>query len=48
MRVQGCTEIALTKLDVLGCLDRVPVCVAYEVDGERTEDFPTGSRLDRA
>jgi adenylosuccinate synthase len=48
VRVQGCTEIALTKLDVLGCLDRVPVCVAYEVDGERTEDFPTGSRLDRA
>ena len=48
VRVQGCTELALTKLDVLGCLDRVPVCVAYEVDGERTEDFPTGSRLDRA
>ena len=48
VRVQGATEIALTKLDVLSYLDRIPVCVAYEVDGERTVNFPTGERLTRA
>lgn len=48
VRMQGATEIALTKLDVLSYLDRIPVCVAYEVDGERTVNFPTGERLDRA
>lgn len=46
--MQGATEIALTKLDVLSYLDKVPVCVAYEVDGERITDFPTGQRLERA
>jgi len=46
--VQGATEIALTKLDVLSYMDRIPVCVAYEIDGERTSDFPVGDRLDRA
>lgn len=48
VRVQRATEIALTKLDVLSYLDRIPVCVAYEVDGERTVNFPTGERLNRA
>lgn len=48
VRVQGATEIALTKLDVLSYLERIPVCVAYEVDGERTVNFPTGERLNRA
>ena len=46
--VQGCTEIALTKLDVLSCFDKIPVCVAYEVDGKLVHDFPTGSALERA
>ncbi len=46
--MQGATEIALTKLDVLGYLDKVPVCVAYEIDGQRTTEFPSGLRLDRA
>ena len=46
--MQGATELALTKLDVLGGMEKVPVCVAYEVDGERVENFPTGSRLERA
>ncbi len=48
VRVQGADCIALTKLDVLSYLDRVPVCVAYEIDGVRTTDFPTGERLLRA
>ena len=41
-QMQGCDYIALTKLDVLSYLERIPVCVAYEIDGERTETFPSG------
>ena len=48
VKIQGATEIALTKLDVLSYLDKIPVCVAYDIDGERTTDFPIGDRLDRA
>ena len=48
VRVQGAGELALTKLDVLSYLDRIPVCTAYEIDGRRTEEFPTGARLERA
>jgi len=39
-RVNGITDYFLTKLDVLTGLERIPVCVAYEVDGFRTEDMP--------
>ncbi|WP_018686657.1 adenylosuccinate synthase [Actinokineospora enzanensis] len=39
-RVNGITDYFLTKLDVLSGLDRVPVCVAYEVDGTRVDDMP--------
>ena len=46
--VQGCDYIALTKLDVLSYMDKIPVCVAYDVDGEITTDFPTCAKLDRA
>ena len=46
--VQGCTDIALTKMDVLSYLERIPVCVAYEVNGVRTEDFPSGEALQAA
>ncbi len=45
---QGADDIALTKLDVLSCFDKIPVCVAYEVDGVRTMKFPTGDALNRA
>ena len=40
-RMQGCTALALTKLDVLSYMEKIPVCVAYDVRGERVEDFPT-------
>ncbi|ATL71090.1 adenylosuccinate synthase [Nocardia terpenica] len=40
-RVNGITDYFLTKLDVLSGLDRVPICVAYEIDGERVEQMPT-------
>ena len=46
--VQGTTDVALSLIDVLGYLDEIPVCVAYEIDGERTTEFPSGDRLDRA
>ncbi|MFD0365386.1 adenylosuccinate synthase [Nocardia sp. GCM10030253] len=40
-RVNGVTDYFLTKLDVLSSLDTVPICVAYEIDGERVEQMPT-------
>ncbi|MGI6152024.1 MAG: adenylosuccinate synthetase, partial [Christensenellales bacterium] len=46
--VQGATEIALTKLDVLSYMEELPICEKYEVDGELTDAFPTGSALNRA
>ncbi len=39
--MQGCTYVALTKLDVLSYLDKIPVCVAYELDGKRIDYFPS-------
>jgi len=39
-RVNGVTDFVLTKLDVLTGWERVPVCVAYDVDGERVEEMP--------
>lgn len=45
IEMQGADEIALTKLDVLSYLDKIPVCVAYEVNGMRTDKFPTGKAL---
>ena len=47
-RVQGTTDVAFTVLDVLGYLDEIPVCVAYEIDGERTCDFPVTAQLAKA
>jgi adenylosuccinate synthase len=43
--VQGATELALTKLDVLSYFDKIPVCVAYEVEGKTTTQFPIGDKL---
>ena len=39
-RVNGITDFVLTKLDVLTGLETVPVCVAYDVQGERFDDMP--------
>jgi adenylosuccinate synthase len=46
--MQGCTYIALTKLDVLSYMDKIPVCTHYEVDGKIVDNFPTGGALERA
>jgi adenylosuccinate synthase len=39
-RVNGVTDFVLTKLDVLTGWERIPVCVAYEVDGVRYDEMP--------
>jgi adenylosuccinate synthase len=39
-RINGVTDFVLTKLDVLTGWDQIPVCVAYDVDGERVEEMP--------
>jgi len=40
VRINGITDFFLTKLDVLSGLERIPVCVAYDIDGVRHEEFP--------
>jgi len=40
VRVNGLTDLFLTKLDVLTGWEKIPVCVAYEVDGKRIEELP--------
>ena len=44
-RLQGTTDVAFTVLDVLGYLDEIPVCVAYDIDGTITTEFPTTTQL---
>ncbi|WP_203991794.1 adenylosuccinate synthase [Sphaerisporangium rufum] len=39
-RINGVTDFFLTKLDVLSGLERIPVCVAYDVDGVRHDEIP--------
>ena len=49
VRMQGADEVALTKLDVLSGMEKIPVCVAYEVEGiGRVEEFPWGDELNKA
>ena len=40
-KMQGCTYVALTKLDVLSYMDEIPVCTAYELNGEVIHTFPS-------
>lgn len=49
VRLNGPSSLAITKLDVLNDIDPIKVCVAYDIDGERVEDFPgSASRSMRA
>ena len=48
VQVQGATNIALTKLDVLSCMKKIPVCTRYLVDGRETDEFPFPALLERA
>jgi len=46
--VQAATQIALTKLDVLSYMDRIPVCARYRINGKETDRFPFPTELDKA
>ena len=48
VQVQAATNIALTKLDVLSYLDKIPVCTRYLVKGQETDQFPFPALLDQA
>jgi adenylosuccinate synthase len=49
VRLNGMTSMAVTKLDVLNDLETIKVCVAYEIDGQRVENFPGNvSKLENA
>jgi len=47
-RVQGADVLALTKLDILSYMDKIPVCTGYSVNGIVTENFPFGEELNTA
>ena len=38
--MQGATEVALTKIDILSYMDQIPICVQYELNGVKTDEFP--------
>ena len=40
VRLNGITDLVLTKLDILSGLAKAPICVGYEIDGERVDDMP--------
>jgi adenylosuccinate synthase len=44
VRINGIDSLAITKLDVLDELEEIKVCVAYEIEGQRCEDFPSSAR----
>lgn len=48
VQVQNATSIALTKMDILSYMDKIPVCTHYEIDGQLTDDFPFPTLLQRA
>ncbi len=40
VRVNGITDLVITKLDVLTGLDKAPICVGYEIEGQRVDEMP--------
>lgn len=44
VRINGLDCLAVTKLDILDDLVDIKVCVAYDIDGHRSQDFPTNAR----
>ncbi len=48
VQCQGATNIALTKLDVLSYMDKIPVCAHYRLDGKITDEFPFPALLNDA
>ena len=48
VQIQGATEIALTKLDVLSYMKEIPICEQYEIHGQKTDEFPFTAVVDEA
>ena len=48
VQVQGASALALTKLDVLSYMERIPVCTQYELEGKPTDAFPFPAALEKA
>ena len=48
IQVQGATNVALTKMDVLSYMDKIPVCTHYRIDGQIVDEFPFPALLDKA
>ncbi len=48
VQLQGASSVALTKMDVLSYMDKIPVCTKYIVDGELTDIFPRPDLLAKA
>ena len=48
IHLQAATNVALTKLDVLSYLDKIPICTHYTIDGQITDEFPFPSLLNDA
>lgn len=44
VRINGLTDLVITKLDILSGIAQLPVCVAYECNGTRVEHYPTDIR----
>ena len=40
VRINGLTEVAITKIDVLSGLKEIPVCIAYEINGKQYDTVP--------
>lgn len=47
VQLQGATELAVTKLDVLAGMEKIPVCTAYELDGKKIDYFPLEPALEK-
>ncbi|HEX9727806.1 MAG TPA: adenylosuccinate synthase [Gemmatimonadales bacterium] len=45
VRVNGLTDLAVTKLDVLDTVEQIPVCVGYRIDGARVDEMPSEVEL---
>ncbi|MDO4734727.1 MAG: adenylosuccinate synthase [Lachnospiraceae bacterium] len=46
--VQGATDLALTKMDIMSYMEKIPVCTKYIIDGEETDRFPFPALLGKA
>ena len=48
VEMQGATAIAITKLDILSYMDKIPVCTHYLLNGKQTDSFPFPTALKNA